>query len=496
MEETADDRFLPGVTSGMLPSTVCLSPFSPAPSSRRLSSHFAPNHAVPSARRLAWVSLQGRMVNAEEASSGRGIGGRLSREETLAWELFTPSQRFLIVAVIGVAVAESKKNQLILQLKKSVNLRDEVLSSMQQKLDDLCEQLSSIKNHKGLQPNTMLDSNGESLANDAFGCDKIKFIDCGCWHCDHHQHLFSGLMGNPALKVSRGEEVLQYKLPLVEQDERRMSDLSDWASSVTSAADIQANMSALDQDIIHLKKGCEEKDATIEELTTIIRSTSMAGSKRTTELEDIIRKKNSTILKLKKDLAVMEQKLIYFTRLQRPSFSSELRNSGSRQAPLMLENIVYDMDSSTSSSSSSDSDSSPKNRPLTPVVKSPAAPSQQCRSNSPSCSSSISDNSSSNQIEDVDSVQSQETPLQNATELATRRKQKTAPAKGSSSKERLTAAKHTETRSVTPLKEKSINQKSATVSSLRPKQQSVSGDFKKIRRRTQTSVPSPKKKWA
>lgn len=69
------------------------------------------------------MSLQGRIVNAEESSSSKAIGGGLSREETLAWELFTPFQRFLIVAVIGVAVAESKKNKLISQLKKSVNLR-------------------------------------------------------------------------------------------------------------------------------------------------------------------------------------------------------------------------------------------------------------------------------------------------------------------------------------------------------------------------------------
>lgn len=44
------------------------------------------------------------------------------------------------------------------------------------------------------------------------------------------------------MKASNGDETLQYKmsLPIVqEQEERRMSDLSDLASSVTSAADIQ-----------------------------------------------------------------------------------------------------------------------------------------------------------------------------------------------------------------------------------------------------------------
>lgn len=44
------------------------------------------------------------------------------------------------------------------------------------------------------------------------------------------------------MKLCKEHEVLQYKIPSineVEQEERRMSDLSDWASSVTSTADIQ-----------------------------------------------------------------------------------------------------------------------------------------------------------------------------------------------------------------------------------------------------------------
>ena len=105
------------------PLLVSLSPFSPCP--RRLSTNFTEPRrpVVSSARRLAWVSLQGRLVNAEEASSARAIGGGLSLQEAVAWELFSPIERFLIVAVIGVATAESKKNLLIYQLKKSVDLR-------------------------------------------------------------------------------------------------------------------------------------------------------------------------------------------------------------------------------------------------------------------------------------------------------------------------------------------------------------------------------------
>lgn len=44
------------------------------------------------------------------------------------------------------------------------------------------------------------------------------------------------------MKGSNGDEILQYKMSfenVAEQEERRMSDLSDMASSVTSAADIQ-----------------------------------------------------------------------------------------------------------------------------------------------------------------------------------------------------------------------------------------------------------------
>lgn len=302
-------------------------------------------------------------MDAEEASSAKAIG--LSGEAGVAWELFSPVQRFLIVAVIGVAVSESKKNRIINQLKKSVELRDQVLSRMQQKLDDLCDQLSSINNQAGTKGNASFNNNKnlELPCNDVFGCDKIKFVDCGCWHCDQHQDLLAGLMGNSVVKVSRGDEVLQYKMPFineVEHEERRMSDLSDWASSVTSAADMQMNAFAIDQDICNIKRECEEKDATIKELAGILQSNNMAGSKRIGELEDIICRKNTMITRLRKDMMVLEQKVVNLTRLRRPS-SSSFSISDSSKLPLMVNNVVYDMDSSTSPSSS-DSDSSPVNR--------------------------------------------------------------------------------------------------------------------------------------
>jgi len=70
-----------------------------------------------------------------------------------------------------------------------------VLSSMQQKLDNLCDQLSNINSQAGTKANASFNNkNVEPPSNDVFGCDKIKFVDCGCWHCDQHQDLLAGLM--------------------------------------------------------------------------------------------------------------------------------------------------------------------------------------------------------------------------------------------------------------------------------------------------------------
>jgi hypothetical protein len=59
--------------------------------------------------------------------------------------------------------------------------------------------------------------------------------------------------------------------------------------------------------------------------------------------------------------------VVNLTRLRRPS-SSSFSISDSSKLPLMVNNVVYDMDSATSPSSS-DSDSSPVNRPQAPAAK-------------------------------------------------------------------------------------------------------------------------------
>ncbi|XWS73504.1 hypothetical protein CRYUN_Cryun02cG0135000 [Craigia yunnanensis] len=180
---------------------------------------------------------------------------------------------------------------------------------------------------------------------------------------------------------------------------------------------------AIEQDIFNLKRECEEKDAIIKELNTFVYSSNMASSKRISESEDIIRRKNTKITRLKEDMVVLEQMVVHLKRLQRPSSSTSSSNYW--QIPVMTDNLLYDMDNTTSPSSS-DSDCLPKNRPQAPVPK----------------------------VEEVN--------FQNDV-ISLKREQKSAPAKVSSSFMRQTEW-HSMSRPATPLEEISMNHKSNTPS--------------------------------
>lgn len=350
----------PNATSP-LPCLVSIPPITLSGRRRLSAATVEPRRPISFSKPMAWINLQGRVVNADEASAARTVGGGLSDELAFAWDLFPPIHRFLIVAVIGVAAAQSKKDREIFNLKKSVELRDQLLSSMQEKLDNLCEQFNNSKENTVAAINKLSTKDGELQLDETFGSERIKFVDCGCWHCDEHSSFCNEYMqGALSRRASSGNEVLQYKSPFSneDQEERRMSGLSDLASSVTSAADIQFNNLAVEQDVYNLKRDCDEKETTIKELTNLLNSSEVANSKRVSELEDIIRRKNTTISKLKKDLVVLEQKVMQLSRLRRPSFSASIPNE--IQLPQMRDNLIYDMDSTTSPSSS-DSDSSPVN---------------------------------------------------------------------------------------------------------------------------------------
>nr|XP_043613753.1 uncharacterized protein LOC122585694 [Erigeron canadensis] len=329
------------------PPWVTVSPF-PHPSPRRLSSQFTPpTRPIQSVKNLAWVSLQGRIVGAEEASSYKAIGGGLKEKEAVAWEMFSPMHRVLIVAVIAVAAGYSKKNKIIAHLKRSVEIRDQVLLGMQEKLDNLCKQVNYFTDKPDISSYS------------------VELSSNGCKHCDFCQVTPEYKEGESATKVVDNDDNIKFKMGNdVEQEERRMSDLSDWAPSVSSSVDVQWN-TPVEQDIVELQKECEKKDETIKELSAFLNSAESHHSKRITELEDIIRRKNMLITKLRKDMMVLEQKVIHLTRLRRPSSSKS--SSSSKKLPVMADNLIYDMDSTTSPSD--DSDSSVKKKQRAPMFK-------------------------------------------------------------------------------------------------------------------------------
>ncbi|PWA71829.1 hypothetical protein CTI12_AA278330 [Artemisia annua] len=127
-----------------------------------------------------------------------------------------------------------------------------------------------------------------------------------------------------AKEVGDDEMIMFEMVNDVEQEERHMSNLSDWAPSVSSSTNVQS----------------------------------------ISELEDIIRRNNMLITKLRKDMMVLEQKVIHLTSLRRPSSSKS--SSSSKKLHVMLDNLIYDMYSTTSPSD--DSDSSTKKKHQVPTL--------------------------------------------------------------------------------------------------------------------------------
>ncbi|KAI7745442.1 hypothetical protein M8C21_015933, partial [Ambrosia artemisiifolia] len=168
---------------------------------------------------------------------------------------------------------------------------DEVLLGMQEKLDNLCEQVNYFKDKPDI---TLYD----------FECS-----GCGCTRCDHQQPPLEYKEVDISRKsVVDDNDMIRSKMASeVEQEERRMSDLSDWAPSVSSSIDVQWNI-PVQHDVSKLQKECEEKDAAIKELSDFLNASESHTSKRIAELEDVIRRKNTLITKLRKDMMVLEQK--------------------------------------------------------------------------------------------------------------------------------------------------------------------------------------------
>lgn len=72
--------------------------------------------------------------------------------------------------------------------------QDQVLLSMQEKLDDLCEQVNRSEENTVVAINKLSNKDGELQLEEAFGSERIKFVDCGCWHCEEHSSVYNELV--------------------------------------------------------------------------------------------------------------------------------------------------------------------------------------------------------------------------------------------------------------------------------------------------------------
>ncbi|KAF7066171.1 hypothetical protein CFC21_072197 [Triticum aestivum] len=421
-------------------------------SSRRrcaLSSRF---REPASPRRHAWVSLQGRLVGAEEAASADAAAPGLPSDEATAWELFSPMHRVLLVATVAAASSRSHAARRIEQLQRSIHFRDEVLQSMQQKLDDLLSEMHSLQ-QQYVKCDSFISTQSEKveLVSSKKLMDEEGTRCCACSQLvtaatPYKTKDFCGM------DDAKSDVVDRTSVSLVDHEERRMSDLSDIWSVVSSvdnhlSGDNQLSSLAAEQELYNIQKECEEKDAIIKELTAAAHTSSTADAKRIAELQDILKRKNMVISKLKKDMSALKQMVVELTRAKRAS--SVNLNTACSELPVMSSNILYDM--SSTSPSSSDSESPVTTRECLNVQPTDGTPG------------------------DCESTGSSRVSV---------RKTSLPPAKSS-------------VRSTAPLKEKCLNPKVETSLVGRQKQLlSSNGDFKKTRRQShQDSRNKATKRW-
>ncbi|GLJ05685.1 hypothetical protein SUGI_0023030 [Cryptomeria japonica] len=108
-------------------------------------------------------------------------------------------------------------------------------------------------------------------------------------------------------------------------------------TSVDHIHNCQLNFAAKEEEIARLQNDCKQKDAIIKEMTLAVQR-----SKRLTIVEEICKKKNSTIRRLKEDLISLEEKVSELMNLKIPP--SLLLNNEISIPPVMSTNFLFDLD--------------------------------------------------------------------------------------------------------------------------------------------------------
>lgn len=203
--------------------------------------------------------------------------------------------------------------------------------------------------------------------------------------------------------------------------------------------------------------------------------------------------------------------VVQLTRQQRssssvPTSASEASDSNCWQLPAMVNNVIYDIDSTTSPSSS-DSDSPSKNRLV--AIKQIVASDRQLASDRAVATdppvvpvakfqdTPLRNSAAKFQASPPQSpvAKFQDIPLQRGQLASTSRQRSVSPKVSSSLLKPMGRSKKPQS---SPLGETPTNQKSRTTSSLRQKQSPFRGEFKKARRQplTASKDAAPPKRWA
>lgn len=227
-----------------------------------------------------------------------------------------------------------------------------MLESMQQKLDDLLVEMSSLQ-----QQYVKCDSyiSEEREINEIeTGSKTIGYGEesrcCVCTNLEAATpQKAKDLRGTDD---ARSDMVDRSSVVSMDHEERRLSDLSDFCRSVVSSVDNQINwdsqlsFQAADQQLYNLQKECEEKDATIKELAAAAHASSTSDAKRIAELQEVLKRKNMVISKLKKDMSALKHMVVELSRAKRVSSAI---SPICTELPVMSNNVLYDMSSSSSS---------------------------------------------------------------------------------------------------------------------------------------------------
>lgn len=65
---------------------------------------------APQEEGVAWINLDGRLVNAETATSLTKVGAQMGEQESCVWAGLCPLQRVLVVAVAAAAASAAKES--------------------------------------------------------------------------------------------------------------------------------------------------------------------------------------------------------------------------------------------------------------------------------------------------------------------------------------------------------------------------------------------------